>query len=350
MSLTPPSSSSRVTDVRPHRVAFVIYPGFQSIDLAGPYEVISGANRAVGRDVYAPLVVAASSGPVPSESGLVMVAERSIADVHPGKVDTLIVVGGSGVFAARDDAALVEWLRRVGGRAERVASVCSGTFLLAHAGFIDGRRVTTHWRRADQLQAEYPAVRVDADPIHVQDGKVWTSAGVTAGIDLTLAMVEADHGAAPAQAIARMLVMFLRRPGGQSQFATGVWHESPTERPIRRVVDHVRDHPAADLSVPRLAEVAAMSERHLLRVFTREVGCTPAAYVERVRVETARHLLESTDDGVEQVAGRAGFGTAETMRRAFLRRLGVAPSDYRQRFTTSHPGGSRSHPRQEQFT
>lgn len=333
--------------VRPHRVAFLIFPGFQVIDLAGPHEVVAGANRAVGRPVYATTVVAAQAGPVRSESGLTVEADRCLADVRPGQVDTLVVVGGSGVFAARDDAALVDWVRRIGGRAARVASVCSGTFVLAEAGFLDGRRATTHWRRADRLRAEYPAVEVDADPIHVHDGNVWTSAGVTAGIDLALAIVEADHGAAAAQSIARTLVMFLRRPGGQSQFATGVWHDAPTDRPIRRVVDHVHADPAADLSVPRLAEVAAMSERHLLRIFPREVGCTPAAYVERVRVEAARHLLETTDDGVDRIAARAGFGSAETMRRAFVRRLGVAPSDYRDRFTTTASDATITTTRQE---
>lgn len=336
--------------MRPHRIAFLVFPGFQSLDLAGPYEVFAGANLAVRRPAYEPMVVAATAGPVVSESGLPVVAERSLDDLRPGQVDSLVVVGGNGVFAARDDAATIDWVRRIGRRAARVASVCSGTFVLAEAGFLDGRRATTHWRRASQLQQEYPAVSVDPDPIHIHDGKVWTSAGVTAGIDLALAMVEADHGGDAAQSIARMLVMFLRRPGGQSQFATGVWHGAVTDRPIRRVVDHVHEHPASDLSVPRLAELAAMSERHLLRVFAREVGCTPAAYVERVRVEAARHVLETCDDGVDAVATRVGFGSAETMRRAFVRRLGVAPSDYRQRFATDAAPTSPIHDRQEQHT
>lgn len=332
-----------------HRIAFLIYPGYQSLDLAGPFEVFAGANAALGRHAYDLAVVAASPGPVRSESGLTTVADRAMTDVRAGQVDTLLVVGGGGVFAARDDADLVAWVRRVAKRSSRVASVCSGTFVLAEAGLLDGRTVTTHWRRANRLQDEYPAITVDADPIHVHDGRVWTSAGVTAGIDLALAIVEHDHGAAVAQTVARMLVMFLRRPGGQSQFSIGVWAGATTDRPIRRVVDHVHEQPDADLSVPALAKVAVMSERHFLRVFAREIGCTPAVYVERVRVEAARHLLETTDEGVGPVAVRCGFGTAETMRRAFVRRLGVAPSDYRQRFATSPaPPGFPS--RQEQLT
>lgn len=340
-----------------HRVALLVYPGFQSIDVAGPYEVFAGANGAVGRRVYDLSVVAAEPGPVRSESGLTVSADRAMSEVRAGQVDTLVVVGGNGVFDARADDSLIAWVRRIAVRAERVASVCSGTFVLAEAGLLDGRTVTTHWRRAHRLQDEYPAVRVDADPIHIRDGRVWTSAGVTAGIDLALAMVEEDHGAAAAQGVARMLVMFLRRPGGQSQFATGVWADATTDRPVRRVVDHVHEHPDADLSVPALARVAVMSERHFLRVFAREIGCTPAAYVERVRVEAARHLLETTDDGVEPVATRCGFGTAETMRRAFVRRLGVAPSDYRQRFAMSaapssplSPTSPASPSRQEQMS
>jgi transcriptional regulator GlxA family with amidase domain len=312
---------------------FLVYPRFQSLDLAGPFEVFAGANTVLGREAYVLTPVAMQAGPVRSESGLQIVIDVAAGSVRTTAVDTLVVVGGNGVIAARDDAELVRWVRRAARHAARVASVCSGTFVLAQAGLLDGTRVTTHWSRAERLALEYPAIEVDADPIYTRSGKVWTSAGVTSGIDLALAMVEDDHGVAVAQGIARGLVMFLRRPGGQSQFATGVWSGPATDRPVRVALDRVQADPAGDCSVQALAATASMSERHFSRVFAREVGCTPAVYVERIRVEAARRALEQSDDGLARVATRCGFGSAETMRRAFLRRLGVPPSDYRDRFS-----------------
>ena len=317
--------------VRPSPTVFLIFPGFQSLDLAGPYEVFAMANAVLGRCGYALEVVAATAGPVRAESGLGVVASASF-DAVRGRIGTLVVVGGDGVIAAREDPELVGWVRRTASRSERVASICSGTFVLAAAGLLDGRRVTTHWLRARRLADEHPALEVDAEPIYIRSGSVWTSAGVTAGIDLALAMVETDHGADVAQAVARVLVMFLRRPGGQSQFSPAVWSKPTRHAPIRTVLDLVHAEPGGDLTVPRLARAAVMSERNFLRVFAREVGCTPAVYVERVRVEAARRALEDGDDGLEQVASACGFGTAETLRRAFVRRLGVTPSDYRRRF------------------
>jgi transcriptional regulator GlxA family with amidase domain len=387
--------------VATHRIAFVIFPGFQSLDLTGPFEVFAGANSLLASPAYELLVVAAQAGPVRSESGLAAVADHALVDIDPTSVDTVIAVGGLGTRQARHDTLLTDWIGAAAkseataeaspsgpvqaadakpanqatsvssptthaqlgtaarssrstdaaqpagaawaaaepltgtNRSVRVASVCTGTFLLAAAGLLDGLRVTTHWARAEQLAADYPAVIVDADPIFIRSGNVWTSAGVTAGIDLALAMVEEDHGATIAQTVARWLVMFLRRPGGQSQFAAPVWSPSAPLGPIRLAQDHVQADPSADLSVPKLAQVASMSERHFLRVFAREVGCTPADYVERVRLDTARRLLEQRGDGVETIARSAGFGTAETMRRVFIRRLGVSPTDYRRRFTTA---------------
>ena len=318
-----------------HRIVFVVFPGFQSLDLAGPFEVFAGVNAALGRPVYELTVAAMVAGPVRSESGLDVLVPSALADIDPASVGTLVVVGGNGVIAARDDAALVAWVAAAAAGAERIASVCSGTFVLAAAGLLDGVRVTTHWRRATRLAAEHPEIDVDADPIFIHAGRIWTSAGVTAGIDLALAMAESDHGADVAQSVARMLVMFLRRPGGQSQFATAIWSNAVDHRPVRAAIDLVHADPSAALTVPRLAAAALMSERHFLRVFTREVGCTPAVYVERVRVESARRTLEETELGLDAVAARTGFGTTETMRRAFVRRLGVPPSDYRRRFAAS---------------
>lgn len=328
----------------PQRIVFLVFPGFQSLDLSGPFEVFAAANVVVGRTAYALTVTAMVAGAVRSESGLEVLVARSAGDVvadASGPIGTLLVVGGNGVIAARDDDALVDWVRTTAACSSRVASVCSGTFVLAAAGLLDGRRVTTHWRRAARLAAEHPSIEVDPDPIFIRSERIWTSAGVTSGIDLALAMVEDDLGADVAQSVARTLVMFLRRPGGQSQFATAVWTDAAEHRPVRAAIDLVHADPSADLTVPRLAAAAAMSERHFLRVFTREVSCTPAVYVERVRVEAARRTLEETELTLDAVATRHGFGSAETMRRAFVRRLGVPPSDYRRRFAGVTPKGDQ---------
>jgi len=318
-------------------VVLLIFPGFQSLDLTGPYEAFAGVNAALGASggpgrPYRIEVVATAAGPVRSESGLAVTAERSIADVSPATVDTLVVVGGAGVHDARRDAAVVDWVRRVGRRSRRVASVCSGSFLLAEAGLLDGRRAATHWARAARLQAEFPSVEVDADAIVVRAGRVWSSAGVTTGIDLGLALVAEDHGMEMAQQVARWLVVFLHRPGGQGQFRAPRWSPPAEDEPIRGAQDLIHAEPGARLTVGELARRCGMSERTFLRSFAREVGCSPARYVEQVRVETARQLLEQTTAGVEHIARRCGFGTAETMRRAFGRRVGVSPAAYRERF------------------
>jgi transcriptional regulator GlxA family with amidase domain len=212
--------------------------------------------------------------------------------------------------------------------------VCSGSFLAAEAGLIDHKRVTTHWARASELQQAYPAVEVDPDPIYLRDGKVWSSAGVTAGIDLALALVEQDLGVGVAQTVARWLVMFLHRPGGQTQFASPVWVPRAERSAVRAVQTLIESAPAGDHRLTELAAASAMSVRHFARVFTREVGETPARFVEAVRLEAARHELESSDDTLDRIATRSGFGTAETMRRVFQRRLGVSPDAYRRRFAT----------------
>jgi transcriptional regulator GlxA family with amidase domain len=324
-------------NVRAHRIAFVIFPDFQSLDLTGPFEVFAGANQRLGRPAYELTTVATTAGLVRSNSGLQIEANRSILDMKPSEVDTLIVAGGTGVMQAQGDPELLAWISKVAQRCNRVVSVCTGTFLLAAAGVVVSERVTTHWAYADKLAREFPALAVDADPIFIRSGNVWTSAGVTSGIDVALALVEIDHGSDVAQTAARWLVMFLRRPGGQSQFAASVWASAVAPGPIRIAQDFIHADPSADLSVPRLAAHAAMSERHFLRVFSKQMGCTPSDYVERVRVDVARRLLEESDDGVEVVARTVGFGTAETMRRVFVRRLGVSPSDYRRRFATATP-------------
>lgn len=320
--------------MRKRLVVIVCFPGVQPLDVVGPHEVFAGATTlldAAGRPGgYHLELVASAPGPITTDSGLQLGAPHPLPRSRP--IDTLLVPGGDGVLTARADRRLVSFIRRAARTTRRVGSVCSGTFLLAEAGLLDGRTVTTHWRRADQLASEYPAIRVDANPIYIHDGAVWTSAGVTAGIDLALAMVEDDHGADLAQTIARHLVMFLRRPGGQSQFATPVWTPPAAHDGVRVAQDHVNVDPAGDHRVDILARAAGMSGRHFTRIFHEQVGESPARYVERVRVERARGMLERDDCGVAVVATRCGFGTAETMRRAFVRRVGVAPDDYRKRF------------------
>jgi transcriptional regulator GlxA family with amidase domain len=335
MSLTPPSDGSRLAGVRARQVVIVIYPGMQSLDALGPLEVLAGASRVVGssrRGGYSVRLVSADGRPVQTGSGVVLGAEPLPADDEP--IDTLVLPGGDQARAARSDGSLVTWIRGAAPRSRRVATVCTGAFLAAEAGLLAGRRVTTHWAWAEQLAEEYPDLHVDADPIYLRDGKYWTSAGVTAGIDLALALVDDDHGGEVAQTVARWLVMFRHRPGGQTQFASPVWVPRAERSTVRAVQTLVESAPAGDHRLPALAAAAAMSVRHFTRVFTDQVGETPGRFVERVRLEAARHELESTSDTLDLIADRCGFGSAETLRRTFQRRLNVAPDHYRRRFRT----------------
>jgi transcriptional regulator GlxA family with amidase domain len=320
------------------RIVIVAFPAVQTLDVVGPTEVFSAADRLRGGDEYEIEVVAADSGPITTGSGLQLVPHRTLPRVR-GPIDTLIVAGGGGVEQAQHDERLIRWIRSAAPRARRVASVCTGSFLLARAGLLEGRRATTHWAACDELERRHPEIEVERAPIFVRDGDVWTSAGVTAGIDLALALVEDDLGAAVARDAARWLVLFLRRPGDQAQFtAQPAWQ--PAERqPLRDLQGWIAESLTADLSVPALAERAFMSPRNFARAFRREVGMTPAAYVESVRLERARAELEAGEASVEAVAAACGFGTVETMRRAFHRRFNVNPAAYRSRFRTR--GGAR---------
>jgi transcriptional regulator GlxA family with amidase domain len=315
-------------DVATKRVVVIAFPGVQSLDVAGPVEVFADAGG------YAITLATPDGQAVCTSSGLLLAADCAVSKLR-GPVDTLVVAGGEGTADALADRALIDAVRRLARRARRVTSVCSGAFLLAEAGLLDGRRATTHWSACDLLARLYPAVDVDPDPIFTRDGNVWTSAGVTAGMDLALALVEDDLGRDAALAIARRLVLFLRRPGSQSQFSAHLAAQTAERDGLRTVQRWIAEHPADDLSVARLADRAGMSVRHFARSFADEVGVTPARYVEQVRLEAARRLLEEADDGVEAVARRCGFGTAETMRRRFLRALHLAPAEYRRRFRTA---------------
>lgn len=315
------------------RIVFVIFDGFQPLDLVGPHEVFQHANRLTGG--YSCQIVAPGRGPVMSGSNLPVHAEHGLADLDPGGIDTLVVSGGRGVDQATLDRELVGWIAAAGVGARRVTSVCSGVFLLAAAGLATRHRVTTHWARAGQLTREHPTLTVDCDPIFIRDGRVWTSAGVTAGMDLALALVEDDLGRDTAHAVAKELVLFLRRPGSQSQFSLPLWSAQPRTDPIRAVISAIHGDPGAKHGIADLARHAGLSARHLQRRFTAELGIAPAAYVESVRIEAAQRALTQTDDPVETVARRCGFGTAETLRRAFHRNASVAPSDYRNRFRST---------------
>lgn len=316
-------------------VVIVTFDGMQPLDAVGPHEVFAGATavlaarrpKAAGYDLT---LVSEHGAPITTESGMQIVT----APLPRGRrrIDTLLIPGGEGSQTARYSEALVEWIRIAAQDSRRVGTVCTGAFIAAEAGLLDGRTVTTHWARAKQLGDEYPRITVDADPIYRRDGAVWTSAGVTAGIDLALAMVEADYGSDVAQTVARWMVMFLHRPGGQTQFATPVWVPRAERSTIRATQDFIDNHPSADHRLDLLARRALMSSRHFSRVFTDEVGETPARYVERVRIEAARGELESTSSSLDVVAADCGFGTAESLRRAFQRRVGVAPDAYRRRF------------------
>jgi transcriptional regulator GlxA family with amidase domain len=249
-----------------------------------------------------------------------------------GAIDTLMVAGGQGARSASRDRKIVGWVRRAAKRSRRVASICSGAALLAEAGLLDGRRATTHWAFCDELARSHPAIEVDPDPVYVRDGSIYTSAGVTSGMDLALALVEEDFGRELALTVARWLVMFLKRPGGQSQFSVQLASQQAEREPIRDVQAWVLDNLGKRISVEEMAARAGMSARNFARAFAREVGVTPARFVERARVELARRRLEESRAGVEEIADGCGFGSAETMRRAFLRNVRVGPADYRSRF------------------
>ena len=323
-------------------MVIVTFPGFQSLDAVGPHEVFAAAAdtaRAAHLPVaYRPRIVSLAGGPVVTSSGITLLTER--LSHASGTLDTLVIAGGDGALRARQDAALIRLIRSIAPRCRRVATVCTGAFLAAEAGLLDGRRVTTHWGAAARLGKEYPAVTVDADPIYLRDGPYWSSAGVTAGIDLALALVEEDLGTDLAQGVARQLVMFLRRPGGQTQFATPTWTPRAERSAVRALQRRIEAEPSGDWRLPQLAAAAAMSVRHFARVFSAEVGQTPGRFVELVRLQAARDLLEQSDATLSAIAAGCGFGSAETLRRTFLRNLRVTPDAYRQRFAHQERSGA----------
>jgi transcriptional regulator GlxA family with amidase domain len=319
----------------PRIIEVLAFPSVQLLDVTGPLQAFATANEHVtqagGTGPYDLRVVAKGGESVTASAGLAITAAP--LPRPSSAVDTLIIAGGPGVQAASADPSLVDWVRQRAARARRVASVCTGAFLLAASGALDGRRAATHWSVCKEFAQRYPAVRVEPDPIFVRDGSVWTSAGVTAGIDLALALIEQDLGRTVALAVARYLVVFLKRPGGQAQFSTALSLQSAEDK-FGALHDWINKHLADDISLPMLADQAGMSERSFSRHYAEATGLTPTRAVERLRVEAARRMLSESRLPVKRISQRCGFGSEETMRRSFLRVLSATPQDYRDRFSS----------------
>lgn len=318
----------------PRLVGIVLYPDVELLDVTGPLSVLHGANRRLGRAAYEfRFLAAAGAGqPVPSSSGLAMVATHRLSGARRA-LDTLIVPGGEGTRACYGDAAFIAALRRLSSRARRVVSVCTGSFLLARAGLLSGRACTTHWAYCDDLQQLHREARVLPDPIFVRDGRIWCSAGVTAGLDLALALVESDHGRELAVEVARWMVFYLRRPGGQQQFSLPLQTDAAVSDELARLLAAVREHPARPWPVAELARRLHLGERQLSRLFAQRLRMSPAAYVERARIEAAQQLLASSDWPLKRVAARSGYRSTETFIRSFQRVAGITPARFRERFT-----------------
>ena len=338
-ALNPFRSSQEITNLR--RIGFLIYSNCEVCDVCGPLEVFHIADYWLPRfgktseTGYQLIVLAATPGPVRTYSGIEIVATQSCYDIKDG-LDTLVVAGGPDVEQfCNDDPALIEWVRSTAQRVRRVASVCTGAFILAAAGLLNHRRVTTHWMFSELFATLYPLVQLDFNLLFTRDGNIYTSGGVTAGIDLALSLVEEDCGREIMLAVARTMVVFPRRPGGQSQFSAFRMAEARNQPDIRELQRWVLEHPREDLSVEALADRMAMSPRNLARLFRSETGETPARFVERARSEAARCMLEQTIVPVETIAEQCGFGNAERMRRTFQRLFDVSPHDYRARFRST---------------
>jgi transcriptional regulator GlxA family with amidase domain len=312
-------------------IAIVAVPGVQLLDVSGPLDVFAEANLQISQPRYRLVVIGAQKGPVQSSSGVRLLPDWTIDNAAADRIDTLIVAGCPNAADLSPPPALVAWLRREAPRARRYGSVCSGAFLIAATGLLNGRRVATHWAVADRLAAAFPGVRVEPDALYVRDGPIRTAAGVTAGLDLALALVEEDLGRDVAMKVAAQLVMFFKRPGGQMQFSRGREAVPAGRSALQEVQRWIAANPAADHRVPALANRVGLSPRHFARLFHSEVGLTPAAWVERVRVSAAQRLLETGRPSPKQVASQCGFADPDTLRRAFLRQIAVTPADYRKR-------------------
>lgn len=325
--------------LKPRRVVMVIYPDAHILDVVGPLEVLTGTKLFLPENVepYEVHVVAQDAGPVRTTSGLTIDADQGFEDASRDgdAIDTLIISGGHGTVKALENHTLLEFVSDAAARSKRIVSICTGALILAEVGLLNNRRATTHWWWCPILAQRYPKVEVDPDAIFVQDGNIWTSAGVTTGMDLALSLVEMDWGHDVALQVARYNVMYMMRPGGQSQFSAHLIAQRAEDPVINSTLDYVLGHLEEPLSVTALAARACMSERTFARKFKEETKVTPAHYVEAARVQAARVELEQSDTGIEQIAVSTGFQSAERMRRAFQRHVGVSASDYRERFRSS---------------
>lgn len=319
--------------VRSKTIVVVALPGVQLLDVCGPLDVFAEANAQVGREEYRLVIAAIEPGPVRSSSGVRLVADRIVGDDEDGAIDTLLVAGCPNAAVCPVDDVVVAWLRRRAPAARRFGSVCSGAFFLAAAGLLDGKQVATHWAVAEELARQFPDVMVDAEAIHVADGALRTAAGVTAGLDLALSLVEEDLGHEVARKVASQLVMFFKRPGGQMQFSRKGVAALPGRSALQELQRWVAANPGLNHSVANLAGRMDLSTRHFSRLFRNEVGVTPASWVEDARVSAARRRLELGLETPKQVAASCGFADADTLRRAFVRHVGVSPAEYRKRFS-----------------
>jgi transcriptional regulator GlxA family with amidase domain len=326
MSAAAPDSAS----LQRH-IVVLVYPDVMAMDVCGPMEAFAMANFYADRSLYRLSIAAVTTDPVKTSIGFCIVPNYALADLN-SPIDTLLVAGGHGYVAALRDRALTDWLREAAPRARRHGSICTGAFPLAASGLLDGKRATTHWSRASSFARDFPSTRLEVDSIFVRDGQTYTSAGISAGIDLALAMIEEDHGRTLALRVARSLVVFLKRPGGQSQFSTHLQAQFSSVPAIRKAQEWALAHLPEDLSVKTLAGHVRMSERNFRRLFVDELGETPREYVERIRLDEARRQIEDTNLPAQAVARQCGFRTMDSLRRAFVRRLGVTPQWYRARF------------------
>jgi transcriptional regulator GlxA family with amidase domain len=317
------------------RIVVVVVPPVEELDLVGPMQVFGAANRLSGKKIYSlEIVTTRTELEVQGEGGMLcFLAQGRLNDVK-GTIDSVLLVCGVATRLAVDPA-LSQWLGKVASTIRRLGGVCVGAFLLAEAGVLNGRRATSHWKFVSELAKRYPQVKVESEPIWVRDGNIYTSAGISAGIDLALAWVEEDCGSALAHEIAREFVLFLRRPGGQQQLSVSLAKQASEMKSIQELQIWIADHVEKNLSVQALAQRVAMSVRNFERVFTRETGCTPARYVAQLRVEAARRQLEETDKSVEQIARHCGFVSGDLMRRAFVRSVGTTPRRYRSRLSST---------------
>jgi transcriptional regulator GlxA family with amidase domain len=317
------------------RIAILAIPGVQMLDVAGPMDVFSEANTALGDpQAYAMTIVALSAEPVTALNGTRFIPDATIDSSLEG-FDTLLVAGSPGIRQYEDHAGLVQWIAQESRHLRRIGSVCTGAFLLGRAGLLDGRRATTHWNSTSRLEEMFPAVKLEPNTIYVKDGPIYTTAGVTASMDLALALVEEDHGRRVALRVAKELILFLKRPGGQSQFSVHLEAQAADIGPIRDINDWILNHLSEDLSVETLAARLAMSARNFARLFKRATEMTPGDYVEAARVEAARRMVEESDTPLKKVAQLCGFADQSGLRRAFMRRINVTPVEYRQRFRPS---------------